>query len=372
MADIGGAPKVAQVSPALFGPGGLIGGGERYAFELSRAMASRVNTALFSFGRTPRHERVDGLDIEVLPNWLPFGRFIVDPIGPALIARLRDADIIHYHQTQTLMASAALVYARTARKPIFTTHLGGGGISIQALVDVRRWYAGHLHLSEFSRRALGHEHLPNARVIYGGVDAGRFRPATAPEPAGGAPDVLFVGRLLPHKGLNYLIEAMDRDISLTIVGRRWWRHHDEFFALVERLMAGKRVAIHQDYDDQQLIGAYQRALCVVLPSVYQTVFGERYRIPELLGQTLLEGMACGIPAICTSVGAMPEVVADGVTGFVVPPNDPGALRERIRWLRDHPTDRARMGAAARSRVLDLFTWDRVVDRCLNAYSTMAA
>jgi len=61
------------------------------------------------------------------------------------------------------------------------------------------------------------------------------------------------------------------------------------------------------------------------------------------------------------------VVADGVTGFVVPPNDPRALGERIAWLQSHPREAARMGEAGRHRVLEQFTWDRVVDRCFEAY-----
>jgi alpha-maltose-1-phosphate synthase len=70
-------------------------------------------------------------------------------------------------------------------------------------------------------------------------------------------------------------------------------------------------------------------LCIVLPSVHTTIYGEYHPIPELLGRTLLEGMACGARAICTNVTSMPEIVEDGVTGFVVPPNDSGALRDRI-------------------------------------------
>jgi glycosyltransferase involved in cell wall biosynthesis len=64
---------------------------------------------------------------------------------------------------------------------------------------------------------------------------------------------------------------------------------------------------------------------------------------------------------------MPEIVEDGVTGFVVPPNDPVALRERLVWLVDHPIDAERIGAAARRRVLERFTWPAVVDRCLTIY-----
>jgi glycosyltransferase involved in cell wall biosynthesis len=65
---------------------------------------------------------------------------------------------------------------------------------------------------------------------------------------------------------------------------------------------------------------------------------------------------------------MPEIVEDGVCGFVVPPNDPAALADRIRWLREHPAEAAAMGAAARQRVLAKFTWGQVVRRCLQIYA----
>src|SRR5262249_14619684 len=110
-----------------------------------------------------------------------------------------------------------------------------------------------------------------------------------------------------------------------------------------------------------------RALCIVLPSTYRTLYGHESRVPELLGQTLLEGMACATPAICTDVASMPEIVEDGVSGFVVPPNDPATLGQRLRWLRDHPHEAEAMGQAARRRVLEKFTWPAVVRRCLKLY-----
>jgi glycosyltransferase involved in cell wall biosynthesis len=95
-------------------------------------------------------------------------------------------------------------------------------------------------------------------------------------------------------------------------------------------------------------------------------------VPELLGQTLLEGMACGAPTVCTDVASLPEVVDHGVTGFVVPANNPAALGERLRWLADHPAEAARLGAAGRRRVLERFTWPAVVQRCLAAYRGVPA
>jgi D-inositol-3-phosphate glycosyltransferase len=79
-------------------------------------------------------------------------------------------------------------------------------------------------------------------------------------------------------------------------------------------------------------------------------------------------MACGTPVICTKVGGMPEIVEDGITGFVVPPNDPAALREKLLWVRGHPLEAQAMGDAARRRVLEKFTWPAVARRCLTIYA----
>jgi starch synthase len=98
------------------------------------------------------------------------------------------------------------------------------------------------------------------------------------------------------------------------------------------------------------------------------MYGEEVRVPELLGQTLLEGMACGTAAICTDVASMPEIVEDRVTGLIVPPNDPLSLRGALCWLRDHPDTTQAFGRAARQHVLEKFTWSAAVRRCLDIYS----
>jgi D-inositol-3-phosphate glycosyltransferase len=79
-------------------------------------------------------------------------------------------------------------------------------------------------------------------------------------------------------------------------------------------------------------------------------------------------MACGTPVIVTNVGGMSEVVVDGVTGYLVPPNDPAAIRAKLRLLIENPSLARQLGEAARHRILERFTWDRVAERCLDAYS----
>jgi glycosyltransferase involved in cell wall biosynthesis len=64
---------------------------------------------------------------------------------------------------------------------------------------------------------------------------------------------------------------------------------------------------------------------------------------------------------------MPEFVDEGVTGFVVPPNSPDALRDRIAFLLDNPAEAAAMGQRGRETVARRFTWRAVAERCLRAY-----
>ncbi len=203
--------------------------------------------------------------------------------------------------------------------------------------------------------------IPSPRIIYGGVDTQLFSPdpQVAREPL-----VVFVGRLMPHKGVNDLVAALPSGLRLELIGRPY---HERFYEDLQRLAVGKDVHFRTDCDDAEIVRAYRRALVVVLPSVYRTCYGEETRVPELLGQTLIEGMACNTPAMCTRVASMPEVVVDGETGFVVPANDPAAMREKLEYLRDNPQRAAEMGIAGRRRVLEHFSWPITVDRCLQAY-----
>jgi glycosyltransferase involved in cell wall biosynthesis len=177
--------------------------------------------------------------------------------------------------------------------------------------------------------------------------------------------VLFVGRLIPHKGINYLIEAMEDDVQLDVIGRPY---NQDYVALLRRLAVGKKVRFITDASDDDLIAAYRSAVVTVLPSVDVDVYGRPVEAPELLGLVLLESMASGTPVICSRAGGMPEIVEDGVTGFVVPPRDPAALRERINYLLFNRDVALAMGQNARRRVQQEFTWEAVARRCLAAYA----
>jgi glycosyltransferase involved in cell wall biosynthesis len=283
--------------------------------------------------------------------------------SPAILREIGGVDVVHCHQQHLLMSSTAAAVCRMAGRRVFVTDLGGGGWDISAYVSTDGWFDGHLHISEYSRRVAGHQDMPRARVILGGVDSAKFSPSCDVRRDGA---VLFVGRLLPHKGIANLIEALPRDLSLDIIGPR---NDGPYVERLHALARGKSVRFRHDCCDEMLVGAYRRALCVVLPSLYRTAESET-TVPELLGQTLLEAMACGTPAICTQVASMPEIVEDGKTGFVVDAGDLCALADRLSWLAAHPLEADAMGQAGRQVVLERFQWNQVVGRCLDAYRSL--
>ncbi|MGQ0632313.1 MAG: glycosyltransferase [Sporichthyaceae bacterium] len=91
---------------------------------------------------------------------------------------------------------------------------------------------------------------------------------------------------------------------------------------------------------------------------------------ESFGVAAVEAQACGVPVLVSAVGGLPEVIRDGVTGFVVPPRDPEALALRMRELHDDGALRARLGAAGREHARAAYTWEDNATRMLDVYSKL--
>ncbi|MGO8873564.1 MAG: glycosyltransferase family 4 protein [Acidimicrobiales bacterium] len=201
-------------------------------------------------------------------------------------------------------------------------------------------------------------------VVPVGVDHTTFRPR---------PDVVPVpGRIMvtsssdvPMKGLVPLLEAVaklrtEREIELVVIGNP--RPDGRVARAIERLDLAPVVRCVTGISDDELARNYAQAQVAVVPSLY-----EGFSLPAI------EAMACGVALVATTGGALPEVVGtDGVTGLLVPPDDPGALAGAIGRLLDDDDLRRRLGAAGRERVLGRFTWQVTAAGTADQYRALMA
>jgi len=355
--------RVAVVSPVPFGHQGIVGGGERYALELAKALAREVPTRLITFGAKDliyHDDTCPTLEVHVHATRRFGSAGRADPRVLRFIRSLVDVDVVHLIVFRTMVANLSILFAKMTGKRVFVTDVSHGGHELLASrLPMARLVDGFLLLSEFGAKFFhSYEHKTN--IIHGGVDTRTYVPPMAARRG----NVLFVGRLIPHKGINYLLDGVDRETQVRIVGTAY---NQEYMNLLKQLSVDKDVVFLSGLSDNELVSEYQTAGVTVLPSVYDTVYGDHLAVPELLGLVLLESMACETPVIGTSVGAIPEFIVDGVTGYIVPPNDPMAIGDCIRDLLREPERMKRIGRNGRQMVLNQFTWSDVAARCLNAY-----
>ena len=161
----------------------------------------------------------------------------------------------------------------------------------------------------------------------------------------------------PLKGLFFLLQAVaeiskQRDIRLIVVGAP--KKNGQVARLIRTLDIADRVTFTGRISHDEFVKEYARAAAAVIPSVY-----------EGFGLPAGEAMACGIPVISTTGGALPEVVGDA--GILVPPANAAALTRAIIDILDHPEQARRLGAAGYQRVQQHLTWTAAARKTVDVY-----
>ncbi len=175
------------------------------------------------------------------------------------------------------------------------------------------------------------------------------------------PLIGIVATLRSWKGHRHLLAAfaaLERpDARLVVVGDGPQRSALE--ALAGELALGERVRFA---GNQANVAPWMQALDVFCLPSYAN---------EGVPQALMQAMACGLPVVTTPVGSIEEIVANGRTGVLVPPEDPARLRAGLAALLADPAYRAALGQAARAVALERFGEDRMVDRMLEVFRAVA-
>jgi starch synthase len=212
------------------------------------------------------------------------------------------------------------------------------------------------------------------RVIRNGIDTREYAPDPATDvldrygvdPA--RPYVIFVGRVTRQKGLPVLLRAashLDPGAQLVLCAGQADTPElaAEVDGLVERLTAtrsGVRL-ISGMLAKREVIQLLSHARVFACPSVY-----------EPLGIVNLEAMACGAAVVASRVGGIPEVVADGETGLLVPPSDPQALAGALNELLGDRARAQEMGQAGRKRAVAEFGWPAIAAQTVALYRELTA
>jgi len=161
----------------------------------------------------------------------------------------------------------------------------------------------------------------------------------------------------PLKGLYFLFQAVaevakTRKIDVTVVGSP--KENGTIVKLIQKLGIGDLIDFTGRIDNGEFVRHYARATVAVVPSVY-----------EGFGLPAGEAMACAVPVISTTGGALPEVVGDA--GILVPPADSLALARAIQQIFDNPQRARELGLAGYQRVQEQFTWARAAEKTVAAY-----
>jgi glycosyltransferase involved in cell wall biosynthesis len=180
-----------------------------------------------------------------------------------------------------------------------------------------------------------------------------------PAPSQGKLRVLAVGRLVPKKGFDVLLEACvlleaeGAEVELQLVGEDG-EQGGELRELARRLELDSRVRFQGPLGQTQLFEAYRSASVLCAPSRV-LADGDRDGIPNVIA----EAMACGVPVVATRVSGIPELVEDGVNGVLVRPDDPGALAAALARIGADPLFARRLGEAGRATIAERFDGDRL-------------
>jgi glycosyltransferase involved in cell wall biosynthesis len=201
------------------------------------------------------------------------------------------------------------------------------------------------------------------QTVYSGIDLQRCDEAAEAPPLfpAGTRVIGTVGHLAGHKGQRYLIEAMSHlvdkqsPVGCVIAGTGDLRQ------ALERQAAELGLSEHIRFTGfrHDVLALMRQFEIFVFPSVM-----------EGLGTALLDAMALRKPVVATRAGGIPEVVQDGITGLLVPPQDSEALANAIQYLLQHPQQARVFGDAGRKRVEQHFTADRMATQTLSVYQRL--
>jgi glycosyltransferase involved in cell wall biosynthesis len=381
------------------------GGAGTYAVEIARELASRVDLTVLTLERAnangafSQEKMEEVLDhrarVEVISEARDNFRYNAAFQMAVLrrlptMARQERFDLVHsqhahmpdimYRRIDRSLPVLRTVHSTIAgqRAGIVLAQRFGGGldpsenwqIALEPLLRFAEWMTLRdsdqiVAVSHFMENQLAQLGVPRAkvRVVYNGVRIDRFRPdAPGRHPLGGpanGPVVLYSGRPTLMKGIGVLIDAIPRVLQEVP------NAHFAFAGGSEAEFLGLTQGRNLPMDHIHLLG---RIRYEDLPDVYGSAdVAVAPTFADNVPFWVMEAMASGVPVIASRVGGIPELIVDGKTGVLVPPGSPPELADALIALLKDDERRRSLGRAARTEIVDRFTWSRAATETIGLY-----
>jgi glycosyltransferase involved in cell wall biosynthesis len=369
-------------------PPRIVGGIARHVEDLAKALAKlghEVSVVTLEFPGASSYEELDGVKIYRAPTEIGHPHFLTWALlfNTSIEKRLADIgedfDVLHVHDWLT--APSGISAKHFLRRPLVATlhSTEYGRSTLQSIdsftIDSWEWWttyeANKVIVTTYSMRheVCGHFHAPWEKVwiIPNAVDVSKFqvsvdRNAVRARYNVGPNEklVLYVGRLVPQKGVEFLIQAVPRidgrfgDAKFVIVGDGWLRGHLE--ALANQMGQRWRINFTGFIPDSELIALMRSADVLIIPSVY-----------EPFGIVALEGMAAGVPVVASQVGGLAEVVEHDKTGEYVYMRNPESIAWGVERVLSNPAHAAWLVKNGREAVERVYSWEAVAKKTTELY-----
>lgn len=363
--------RIAHLTPSFFSTDSCVGGGERYVYNIcsaiSTAAAERgqpLDQAVISVGKNARVFNYEGLDVMILENLSP-DKGAMEAIPGGLWAALKNFDVVHIHQSLTVFGAFCTAIARSLAIPLVTTDHGGGHEDMMLGGRGLELASGVLSVSEYAQSLTRSNFSGSGKVLIGPIDCDYFKPD--PNTVRNRNRVLCVGRILPHKGFDRVVEALPRTLSLTIVGQIYDK---KYFELLKELANGKDVDFVTDAADDRLLELYQTSGLFIQPSTHIDCYGNKIAKPELMGLTTLEAMACGMPVVVSDAGSLPELLPSPKLGLVF--SNRAELTTIFKRFTDRTWPEADQESMSRAKACGSYSFPMVGAQALDYYKEVCA
>ncbi len=371
-------------------PPRIVGGIARHCEGLAKALSKQgheVHVFTLDFPGAPDYEENEGIRIYRTrseighPNFLTwvllFNHFIEKRMAGA--SRLINFDVLHVHDWLT--APCSIGFKHFIQKPlVFTAHStenGRSGLHIpdSFTIDGLEWWSTYeankiiVASGSMKGEVCGHfnvsdnkvDIIPNgidASKYDGSVDKGAVRSRFGIQPHEKL--ILCVGRLVPQKGIEYLIHSVPivarrrPEAKFIIVGDGWYRDHLEWIA--NTTGHRWRITFTGFIPDWDLVQLTKSADVMVVPSIY-----------EPFGIVALEGMAAGVPVVATQVGGLTEFIQHDRTGVLVYPRNPESIAWGIDYALSNPGHADWLVKNARDAVQKAYSWEAIAKKTAKLY-----